>query len=306
MEKHMLMKGPDGPFTVPLLAKNNKLIVTVGGHNVQLTASIERWFVYHLYVGEGKGIVIRWFREVQYVSCLPQEYDAFISQFIQEHPKTTVESYSLDIIPMQADSKIGLALPIPYYECLISEEDEKELMDLFINSKTKYQTNVRLVNWFKEYCRNYGYCFPKCEGEEYEYLYNAFLEQHGISSYAIRELEEANAVATRAERKARQAEIAASKPKHRWVGIVWRAIIVAVGYPCLAAFLIDYPVRADLSIEVGGFMQFIGIVMLIGIVWLFFPFLLAKNETENGKYEANASKVRHAVFTFICYGFKRK
>lgn len=218
------MKGPDGPFTIPLLAKNNKLTVTVGGHNVQLTASIERWFIYHLYVGEGKGIVIRWFREVQYISCLPHEYDAFISQFIQQHPKTTVEGYSLEVIPMQSDGKNGLALPIPYYECIISEEAERELMNLFIKSKKKYQARVRIVKWLKQYCEDYGYCFPQCEGEEYEYLYNAFLEQHGISSYAIRELEEAE------EARQSTAQTPISKHNKQWPAIIFRAIIFVSAY----------------------------------------------------------------------------
>lgn len=251
------MKGSEGPFTVPLLAKNNKLVVTVGSHKVDLTASIERWFIYHLYAGEGKGIVIRWFREVQYVSCLPYEYDAFISSFIKQHPKTAAEKYSLDIIPMQSDGKNGLSLPIPYYECLISEEAEKELMDLYINSKKKYQAKVRLVNWFKEYCRNYGYYFPNCNGEEYEYLYTSFLEQHGISPNVIKELVAAEVPPAVPKTKK-------SRPTKQWIGMVFRAILLiagCAGLMWLGVYMLE--TSGDIFLgALGGFM-FFGLLGLI-------------------------------------------
>ena len=265
--KYMLMKGSEGPFTVPLLAKNNKLAVTVGGNKVDLTASIERWFIYHLYVGEGKGIVIRWFREVQHVSCLPYEYDAFISMFIKQHPKTTVEDYSLDIIPMQSDGKNGLSLPIPYYECTISEDAERELMDLFIKCKKKYQAKVRLSRWLEQYCQDYGYYFPDCEGQEYDYLYHAFLEQHGISPFVIQELEDSENVKPATETDKRE----------ECLGIIFRTILLIAiwaGLMCLGWYMLD---KSDdfYLVTLGGLMFFILLGMLLAMFIPLYPDMTA-------------------------------
>ena len=261
------MKGSEGPFTVPLLAKNNKLAVTVGGNKVDLTASIERWFIYHLYVGEGKGIVIRWFREVQHVSCLPYEYDAFISMFIKQHPKTTVEDYSLDIIPMQSDGKNGLSLPIPYYECTISEDAERELMDLFIKCKKKYQAKVRLSRWLEQYCQDYGYYFPDCEGQEYDYLYHAFLEQHGISPFVIQELEDSENVKPATETDKRE----------ECLGIIFRTILLIAiwaGLMCLGWYMLD---KSDdfYLVTLGGLMFFILLGMLLAMFIPLYPDMTA-------------------------------
>lgn len=293
--KYMLMKGPDGPFTVPLLAKSDRLEVAIGNRNVVLSSSAERLFVYHLFVGDGESKVIRYLQEEKKVPYSPGDFEDFMARFLQEHPKIAVEEYSLDSIPMQADNNIGLTLIIPYNECVISRKAEEELMELFIESKKRYQAPGRIVKWFKQYCQDYGYRFKKCKGQEYELLYAAFLEQHGISPFVIKELEEADAVAARIEREAKQAEIAASKPKYRWVGIILRATVLIGGYLLAMWLLWKGGEHEAFSMNLRGLCQFGWILMLIGVIWLLCPWFFAHGETTGGGLRF--------IIMFILYGF---
>lgn len=229
------MKGPDGPFTVPLLATDNKLAVTVGVHELHLTASIERLFVYDLYVGSGKGEVIGWLMEVAKISCTPMEYDAFITSFKCSHPATSISQYSYDLIPMQADDKYGLSLPIPYYECVISPSAEMELMKLFIETTDRLSVQPKIQSWFENYCLNYGYSFKKLKGTEYEELYYAFLIQHGISPRKTRDLALENFEANR------YIELTDKEAKTKILKVI-AEIVVCIG---VAVFCLSMALKAE-------------------------------------------------------------
>ena len=295
----MLMKGPSGPFTVPLLAKNNKLVVTVGLHDVQLTASIERLFVYWLYMGLGKGEVIEWLRDVAKISVVPMSYDAFIDDFLNTHPKTPVSDYSLELIPMQADETYGLALPIPYYECIISPNDERELMMLYLESRSDQVYDV-IVSWFQVYCKNYGYDFKKCKGSQYEYLYYAFLEQHGIYRYSIKP----RTPAEEAEYQSALENKTKNKKRKIWESIL-RAITLISGYALVMWILWKGGECEDFSMNIRGWCQFGWILMLIGVVWIFFPFLFARNKAELETECETAGGILKAIVIFIVHGFKK-
>lgn len=178
--KHMLINSPEGAFTVPLLAKDNSYQISFSGYKRSYTASIERMFVYELYVNEKKGNVISWLREVDKFNVTPMVYDEFIRLFEQEHPKTFVDSYSWEEIPMQADDKYGLDLPIPFHCCTISRKHEEEIMQIIKTAGAN--TRKQVSDYFRRFCEEYGYDFSrKCKGKEFYWLYEAFLEQHGIN-----------------------------------------------------------------------------------------------------------------------------
>lgn len=178
--KHMLINSPEGAFTVPLLAKDNSYQISFSGYKRSYTASIERMFVYELYVNEKKGNVISWLREVDKFNVTPMVYDEFIRLFEQEHPKTFVDSYSWEEIPMQADDKYGLDLPIPFHCCTISRKHEEEIMQIIKIAGAN--TRKQVSDYFRRFCEEYGYDFSrKCKGKEFYWLYEAFLEQHGIN-----------------------------------------------------------------------------------------------------------------------------
>ena len=284
----MLMKGPDGPFTVPLLATDNKLVVTVGEREVHLTASIERLFVYWLYVGLGKGEVIGWLREVANISVSPMLYDAYIAGFLNTHPKTPVSDYSLEHIPMQADETYGLALPIPFYECIISPNDERELMRLYIETRSDQVYNV-IVKWFQEYCKNYGYDFKKCKGSQYEYLYYAFLEQHGIYRYSIksRTPDEENEYQVAHENRFK------NKKRNTWKSI-FRATALIGGYAFVMwllskGFNCDALHNSDVLID-GQFICMLVFFLMLGVLFYLFLFpIYARNNNEFSYRKENPS-----------------
>lgn len=274
--KYMLMKGPDGPFTVPLLAKDNKLMVTVGVHEVQLTASIERLFVYDLHVGAGKGEVVKWLREVAKISVAPMMYDAFISGFLDSHPKTPAPAYSYELIPMQADERLGLDLPIPHYCCTISPDAERELMRLYIETRSDKVYNV-IVEWFRAYCKDYGYDFRKCKGAQYEYLYYAFLEQHGIYRYSIKE----KTIEEEAEYYAYKNNLPKQKRRKVW-RCLFKSLILLLGYTLTMWLLwlgLDRINVADNML--GWFGCALAFFCLLGVLFsLIFPFYNAEQSLD--------------------------
>lgn len=183
----MLLKAHDSIFKVPVLAENNILTLKVNNKSVAITSSIERLFIYHLYLCDNKGEVILWLRDVGKLKWAPDEFDLFIDEFIKIHIKQLVFDYSYESIPMQADEH-GLDLPIPYYCCTLTIKAERDLMNLFISTpSTKVKTEM--MQYLRRYCIEYGYDFSKKgKGNQFEWLYYSFLEQHGIYRYISKPL----------------------------------------------------------------------------------------------------------------------
>lgn len=180
--KYMLMKDSKGPFTVTLLAERGTFIMKVNGRECAFTSSIERWMVYYLYIhSNGKGEVIRWLREIGRFDWTPNAFDHFIENFLRLHPRVPAQKYAYELIPLQACKEKGLELPIPYYSnFILSYEGEKELMAIFIETPAE-ELKGKMLQWLRSYCSNYGYDFSKKgKGNEYEWLYISFLEQHGL------------------------------------------------------------------------------------------------------------------------------
>ena len=70
----------------------------------------------------------------------------FVADFLNTHLITQVSDYSLELIPMRADGTYGLALPIPFYECIISPNDERELMKLYIKTRSDQVYDILAVS----------------------------------------------------------------------------------------------------------------------------------------------------------------
>ena len=199
--KYTLFKTPEGIFTVPILAKKNIFSIELDGGIYRFRESIERYFIYYLYVYVNKGEVIGWLREIGKYDWSPSKFDRFIDEFVKLHPKTPAPEYSLDLVPMQADKEEGLELPIPYYCPIIPLQGEKELMQI-IKEAPRSEIRNKMILWFMSYCRDYGYCFAKkCKGEQYDWLYVSFLEQHALSKLNPRPADPEEVITAKAERK---------------------------------------------------------------------------------------------------------
>jgi hypothetical protein len=184
--KYTLFKTSEGIFTVPILADNNIFTMKLDGQELSFRASIERYFIYYLYVYTNKGEVIGWLREIGKFNWNPNKFDRFIDEFIRLHPKEPFPEYSLDLVPMQADETQGLELPIPFYCPIITLKGEEELMQI-IKEAPHSEIRPQMIAWFVSYCHDYGYSFAKkCKGAQYDWLYESFIEQHALSKLSPR------------------------------------------------------------------------------------------------------------------------
>ena len=185
--KYTLFKTSEGSFTVPVLAESNIFKMKFDGQELSLGASIERYFIYYLYMHNDRGEVILWLRDVGKYEWNPNKFDLFIEEFINLHPKQEALEYSYELIPMQADEH-GLDLPIPHYCCTLTAKAERDLMNLFIEIPST-KVKAEMIKYFRKYCEDYGYDFSKKgKGEQFEWLYYSFLEQHGIYRYISKPL----------------------------------------------------------------------------------------------------------------------
>lgn len=185
--KYTLIRTREGSFTVPILANKNIFTMILDEESLSFTASIERYFIYYLYVYINKGEVIGWLRDIGKFDWSPSKFDYFIQEFKKLHPKTAVAEYSLELIPMQADENDVLELPIPFYCPSITAQGEKELMRIIIESPRE-KIKTKITSWFFTYCQDYGYDFCKCKGAQYDWLYDSYMEQHGLSKLNPRPL----------------------------------------------------------------------------------------------------------------------
>lgn len=175
---YMLLKSDMSK--VKLCAKNNAYGYVIGGFTYTITASMERFYVYTLYEGSRMSFI----GEIRYLcggrELTPMVIDEAIERFTKDHPKTPIESYSYNDIPLYADDENGLELPIPGQCCTISKEQEKEVMDIFI--KYPYsQVMPQIRSWFKSFLYRYSISFKGQTPEEIaDNLTSSFFQQRGI------------------------------------------------------------------------------------------------------------------------------
>lgn len=202
--KYTLFKTSEGIFTVPILADKNNFKMKLDGHELSFRASIERYFIYYLCVYDQRGMVTGWLREVGKYNWNPCKVDRFVDEFIKLHPKTPAPEYSLELVPMQADEKEGLELPIPYHCLVLTAQGERDLMSILMEAPRE-KIRSRMVAWFSVYCYNYGYSFhKKCKGAQYEWLYESFLEQHALGKLNPRPISHEEVESAKTERLAKK------------------------------------------------------------------------------------------------------
>ena len=181
MNNYILIKSTG--LKVELKAKDGLFNITVNRKSVlQITDSIERLFVYWIYSEGSIGDVSSWLRDCWKKDITPMEIDEIITSFKKSHPAKNVDDFEFRDIPIYATEKDGLALPIPRTWCVISKEDEQELLDIVI--KNKALTFLYLKNWFFNFRARYGLDFQKKVGRHVnqdEELAISFLNQHGLN-----------------------------------------------------------------------------------------------------------------------------
>lgn len=164
---------------VPLKATNGVLNIKSGKKVLlSIPSSIERLFVYWIYGESVEQEIAIWLRECWDKNITPMGIDEIIDSFKKSHPAERIENFPFEDISLYA-SEEGLELPIPGNHCTISFEDEKEIMSIIYEHKTKALAYLQI--WFQNYRRKYGLNYNKYCGDQQDfYLAQSFLQQHGL------------------------------------------------------------------------------------------------------------------------------
>jgi hypothetical protein len=175
-EKYMFLKNTG--LKVPLKAKNGYFDLKSEKYKVNLDESIERLFIFHLYGDKERVEVVRWLMEFVNKRMTPQDADDLIAVFENKHPVEKIGDQPFENYPLYA-TKDGMSLPIPGHCCIISSENEKELMEIVC--KRKKNALIYLQIWFEGFRERYGLDYWKpCKDQQNFYLAESFLNQHGI------------------------------------------------------------------------------------------------------------------------------
>jgi hypothetical protein len=176
-EKYMLIKRTG--LKMPLKSVDGEFKIK-SGRKVLLTIhpSTERLFIYWIYGEQKESEIAIWLRECWDKNITPMEIDEIIDSFKKSHPAERIENFPLEDIPLYA-SEGGLALPMPGDSCIISLEDEKELISFIYKHKAKALPHLQ--SWFQNYREKYGLDYSKhCQDQQDFYLAESFLQQHGL------------------------------------------------------------------------------------------------------------------------------
>lgn len=171
----------NGPCRVPLKSGKKDYVLAIPQLQFYIAPSSERLMIYWLYQTHDKGKFAEYLRSYSKVELTAKNIDDAVRQFQADHEPAPASCYMYEEIPLMADPERGLDLPIPGYVCNISMEHESELLQMVIAEPYSITLN-RIRYWFWKYCSDYGLDFnKKCKGEQYKYLTESFMEQHGIS-----------------------------------------------------------------------------------------------------------------------------
>jgi hypothetical protein len=177
-EKYMFLKNTG--LKVPVKAKDGYYNLKNKKYKINLLESIERLFIFHLYGDRNRAVVADWLRTFHDKNITPQDIDELIAIFIDEHPKEYTDDQPFENYPLCA-TEDGMNLPIPGHGCIISLENEKELMAIVCGYKKK--SMPYLQGWFQNFRAIYGLNYWKpCKELQDFYLAESFLHQHGIST----------------------------------------------------------------------------------------------------------------------------
>jgi hypothetical protein len=174
--KYMFLKNTG--LKVPLKAKNGYLNFKSKKYNIELHESIERLFIFHLYGDKNRAEVVRWLMEFVNKHMTPQDADDLIAIFENKHPVEEIGDQPFENYPLYA-TEDGMDIPISKHTCVISLENEKELMGIIC--KYKKNSLPYLQWWFQSFRTRYGLDYRKPYKDQQDfYLAESFLQQHGI------------------------------------------------------------------------------------------------------------------------------
>jgi hypothetical protein len=178
-KKYMFLKNTF--LEVPIKAKKEYFNFKNEKYKVKLHESIERLFIFHLYGDRNRAELARWFLEFIDKHMAPQDIDELITIFTDNHPAKNAGDQPFENYPLYATEKDGMSIPIPGHACVISLENEKELMAIVCKYKRK--ALPYLQGWFQNFRARYGLDYWKtCKDFQDFYLAQSFLNQHGICS----------------------------------------------------------------------------------------------------------------------------
>ena len=180
MKRYMLISN--GPCKVPLKSGKTDYILNIPQYRFNIAPSSERLMIYWLYQTRERGKFVEYLRSYSRTELTAKNIDDAVKQFQSDHVPVPESGFAYEDIPLMADPEKGLELPIPGYVCNISAEHETELLQMIVSEPYSITQN-RIRHWFWRYCMDYGLDYnKKCKGEQYRYLAESFMEQHGISS----------------------------------------------------------------------------------------------------------------------------
>lgn len=156
--------------------------IKFGDRLCEMSHFIESWIATAVYSYSGKSGVAAWLREI-YSDIGPDEIDLFVSKFKEEHPLQTVE-YSYDAIPVIATDKTYCEMALGMFKSPVklTMNQELELLDIIKTDHEKRSKYNRMLSWFTNFCKEYGYesKFKRDRGGEANEMAWGFCMCHGL------------------------------------------------------------------------------------------------------------------------------
>lgn len=178
--QYIILQQPK--LKVKLLAGSEPWSVVIAGVQYNVNIWMEALFASLIYDSnkESKSEVMKYIASRYNKSATPVHAESFIAIFKAEHPAEQLQSCNLFDIQLINIIDDGCAVPIYKYDCAISADDEKKLVQqIQNNAREVWHENYK---FFYEYLEQYGQSFyPKLGTiNEAAIIQNNFFRIHGL------------------------------------------------------------------------------------------------------------------------------
>ncbi len=167
---------------VRLLAGSDTWNVVIAGVQYNVTIWMEALFASLIYDAdkESKVEIVKYINARYDKYATPVHVEKFIAQFKAEHPVELLQACDLSDIQQLYTENDGCAIPIYKYDCAISDNNEKELIQQ-IQTRTKEAWH-EVYAYFYKYLEEYGQSYyPKLGTiNEADIVQRSFLRIHGL------------------------------------------------------------------------------------------------------------------------------
>ena len=168
-------------------SKAKQYQIKFGERLCEMSHFIESWIVTAVYSYSGRGCVAGWLRDI-YPDIGPDEIDAFIATFKEDHPLQSIE-YTYDLVPTIATKNTYCEMVLSIFKTPVklTLEQEMELLDIVKTDHERRTKYSRLLSWFNKFCKDYGYesRFKRDRGNEANEMAWGFCVCHGLDIDAL-------------------------------------------------------------------------------------------------------------------------